>query len=206
MTANSNDQEGASSKKPLTRPAIEHLQRALPTVSDWDAAGPVIFETIRHLNTLKDPGEKTTTLHLVESCCLRLLSSIGNKGIAPEILYVPPKTQQTVGFDSESDKWNNLHKDLLALQKSATFTWHDDHLVALLAIEGMVSSTGQALSALLDGISSIEQLNTSKNISLKRLGGHDLFFSVVLYRSYHPAIMSTVRKVFLHAASIVFYR
>jgi len=171
MTANSNDQEGASSKKPLTRPAIEHLQRALPTVSDWDAAGPVIFETIRHLNTLKDLGEKETTLHLIESCCLRLLSSIGTKGIAPEILYVPPRAQQTVRFDSESGKWSDLHKDLLALQKNASFTWHDDHLVALLAVEGMFTSTGEALSALVDGISSIEQLNSSNNIDLKRLGG-----------------------------------
>ena len=171
MTANSNDQEGAPSKKALARPALEHLQRALPTVPDWDAAGPVIFETIRHLNTLNDPDEKTPTLHLLESCCLRLLSSIGTKGIAPEILYVPPRAQQTVGFNSASAKWSDLHKNLLALQKSASFAWHDDHLVALLTVEGMVSSTGQALSALLNGISSIEQLNTSKNIDLKRLGG-----------------------------------
>ena len=155
MTANSNDEEGAPSKKTLARPALEHLQRALPTVPDWDAAGPIIFETIRHLNTLNDPDEKTTTLHLVESCCLRLLSSIGTKGIAPEILYVPPRAQQTVGSNSESGKWSDLHKNLLALQKSASFAWHDDHLIALLAVEGMVSSTGQALSALLDGISSI---------------------------------------------------
>jgi glycosyltransferase involved in cell wall biosynthesis len=165
------DQEPHARQAPVARLSIDQVGQALTGAEHWDAAGAVIFEAVRHIRVLDDANEQAALLTKVEACCLRLLSAYGTEGIAPEVLYLPPLTLKVKRFSQNREQWAEQFSKALTSQKQSEFEWHDDHLVALLTVEGMAQSPGQALGDFLDALATIEQLHTSDQINLKRMGG-----------------------------------
>ncbi|MFL2771690.1 MAG: glycosyltransferase [Rhodospirillaceae bacterium] len=177
----SGDRDLRTAKAINTRPSIDQLRQALPIVSQWDTAGATIFEAVRYIRQLTNTETQIELLALAESCCIRLLESVGTDGIAPEILYLPPLKQEIVGFTTNKRSWSTQLDEVLLKQKNTTFQWSNDHLVALISIEGMIHTSSKALSQFLDALASVSQLHTSNGIDLERIGGqlfHTAWFEI----------------------------
>ena len=91
---------------------MEKLLQALPVVSTWDTAGPLIFEAARFVRFERDTKKAAKILSVTEQCCIRLLSNIGMNEVAPELLLLPIMIPSSEVIGANIPTWRKLHATL----------------------------------------------------------------------------------------------
>ena len=161
--------EQIEKSSPPAPPTLEQLHKVLPTVSDWDTAGSVLFESMRLADRL-EPDATSALIHAAENCCQRLLSTLGMNNIAPEVLMLPVSVEVHSHHKPQRKKWAEYLRILNDTIHQKEVSWSDDVIVVLVFLDGMADSTIVSTDRLVRRLTRIEQLNDKATVNLSKLG------------------------------------
>lgn len=169
MTSANEAHTSSDQRRDPPPPTMEQLLQALPVVSTWDTAGPLILEAARFVRFERDTKKAAKILSVTEQCCIRLFSNIGMNEVAPELLLLPIMIPSSEVFGANIPIWQKLHATLHDQEIKKYFQLTDDFIITVIVVESISEAKGTAIGNLFHRLILFRE-SQSNNVDLEVLG------------------------------------